>query len=77
MNVVILTQVKEQSIHYVAVPCRESNKLRGDAIRLGTIYVCVVTQNEILETILSREELHNYEFILERLVRSSYDESVC
>ena len=30
---------------------RVSNKLRGDAIRLGTVYLCDVTHYEILETI--------------------------
>ena len=47
--------------------------MRGDAIRLGTIYICSVTQNEILGTILSIEELHYDEFILERGIESSDD----
>ena len=47
--------------------------IRGDAIRLGTIYVCSVTQNEKMETILSIEELHYDKFILERGIESSDD----
>ena len=64
MNIVILTQVKVQSINEVDIPDKASNKLGGDAIILVTIYICGVTKNEILETILSREELNYNEFIL-------------
>ena len=75
MNIVILTQVKVQSINDVAIPDKSSNTLRGDEIRLVNIYVCGVTQNEILETILSREELHYDAFILEGGIEISADES--
>ena len=36
----ILTKVKVQSINDVDIPNRTSNKLKGDAIRLGDVYVC-------------------------------------
>ena len=55
MNIVILTKVNVISISYVDIPDRASNKLRSDAIRLGTIYVCDVTKNYIPATIFARE----------------------
>ena len=54
LNTVILTKLKVQSINDVALTDRESNKLRGDAIRLGDVYVCYVTHNEIMDTIYLR-----------------------
>ena len=39
----------------VALPARASNKLRSDAIRLGTVYVCGDTHDEIMEAISSKE----------------------
>ena len=54
LNSVILTQVKVQPINYVSIPDKASNKLRGDAIRLGDAYIFYVTHDEIFETILSR-----------------------
>ena len=51
--------------------------MRGDANRLGTIYVCDVTHNDIMDTIFSREELHDNELILEGEVESSDYESEC
>ena len=75
MNIVIFNQVKVKSINEVAIPDRASNNLRGDAIRLGAFYDCSVTQNVKLETILSREELHYAEFILERWIEIIDDES--
>ena len=41
-----------QSINDVIITDIALNKFRCDAIRLGTIYVYFVTQNEIPETIL-------------------------
>ena len=64
MDIVILTKVKVKSINDVAISDRASNKVRGDAIRLGAAYVFDVTQNEILEKIFSREELNYDELIL-------------
>ena len=54
-----------KSINDVDFPDRASNNLRSDLIRLGNVYVCDKSHNEILETILSREELNYDEFILE------------
>ena len=65
MNTTILTKLKVQSINDVTIPDRESNKLRGDEISLGTVYVFDVTYDEILDTIFSREELNYDELILE------------
>ena len=62
LNTVILTKVRVQTINDVALPGISYNTLRGDAIRLGDIYVCDVTHNEILETIFSREEFNSNEF---------------
>ena len=42
-----------------------TNKLRCDAFRLGTIYVIGLIHNSILETIVSGEELHYNELVLE------------
>ena len=55
MNTIILTKVKIQQINDVALPDISSNKLKGDAIMLGAVYVCNVTHDEILETIFPRE----------------------
>ena len=44
LNIVILTKLKVKSINDVAIPCRNLNKFRGDEIRLGTVYVCDITQ---------------------------------
>ena len=55
--------VKVQSIIYVSIPDRASNELKGDTIRFGSVYICVFTYNEIMETIFSREELHYNELI--------------
>ena len=51
MNTVILTKLRVQSIHDVDITARTSNKLRGDKIRLGAVYICDDTHDEILETI--------------------------
>ena len=48
LNTDILTQIKVQSINYVALHARASNKLRCDAIRLGDVYICDVAHNKIL-----------------------------
>ena len=40
LNTVILTKVKVKSINYVSISVRSLNNLRGDAIRLGDVYVC-------------------------------------
>ena len=45
LNTFILTKVRVQSINYVALPYRASNKLRGDAIRLIAVYVCYDTRD--------------------------------
>ena len=65
MNTVILTKVKVKSINDVAIPDRDSNKFRGDEIRLGAVYICDESHYEIIDTIFSREELNHYAFILE------------
>ena len=65
MNTVILTKVKVQPINDDALPYRASIKFRGDKIILGTIYVCDVTHDEILETVFLRGKLHYDEVILE------------
>ena len=49
--------------------------MRDDSIRLGAVYACDNTHDEMLETIFSREELNHDEFILEGLFEISYDES--
>ena len=36
----------------------------GDAIRLGSVYICDYTHDEILETIFSRRKLNYDEFVL-------------
>ena len=48
LNTIILTKFKVQSINYFSHPDISSNKLRGDAISLGAVYVCYVTHYEIL-----------------------------
>ena len=75
LNTVILTKAKVKSINYVALPARASNKLRGDEIMLGAVYVCYVTHDEILETIFSKEGLNYDELVLEGESVSSDDES--
>ena len=65
LNTVILTKVKVQSINDVSHPTRASNELRGDTIRLGAVYICDGAHDEILETIVSREELSCDDLILE------------
>ena len=50
-------------------------KSRVDAIRSGAVYVCDVIQDEILETLFSRQELNYRGIILEGEVESSDDES--
>ena len=45
LNIVILAKLKAQSINDVSIPDIASNKFRGDAIRLGDVYVCDVTLN--------------------------------
>ena len=50
----ILGKVRVQSINYVNLHARASNKLRSGAIRLGDFYVCSDSQDEILDTIFSR-----------------------
>ena len=48
-------KLKAQSINNVGIPSKESNKFISYAIRLAAIYIFVVTYDEILETIFSRE----------------------
>ena len=55
LNIFILTKVKVQSINDVALTARESNKLRGEEIRLGDAYVFDVTNNKRMETIFSMD----------------------
>ena len=55
MNIFILTKVKIQSINDFVIPDRQSNKLRSDAIRLDTFYVCDFTNNEVQEDIFPRK----------------------
>ena len=50
-NTVILTNVKVSSINDVFPPTGDSNHLRGDAIRLGAVYVWDDSNDEIIETI--------------------------
>ena len=47
LNTIILTKVNIKSINDVALPTIASNKLRGDAIRLGAVCVCDVINDEI------------------------------
>ena len=77
LNTVTLPKVNLKSINDVNIPDRASNKLRGDVIRLGVVYVCDDTHNEILEAIFSSEDLHYYELILEGGFGSSDDKSEC
>ena len=39
LDTAILNKVKVQSINNIALPNRESKNFRGDAIRLGSVYV--------------------------------------
>ena len=55
LNTVILTKVKVHSVNNVNIPARGINKLSGDTIRLGDVYIYYVTHDEILETIFLRE----------------------
>ena len=71
LNTVIITKIKVQSISVVTLTNIASNKLRGDKIKLGALYVCDYAHYEILETIFSREELHDNELFLEGEVESS------
>ena len=77
MSPVILTKLKLQSINYVYLHDRASNNIKGGVIRLGYVYVCDVTHDEILDTIFSREELHYDKFILRGEVESSDNDSEC
>ena len=54
LNTVILTKLKVKSINYIDFPDIAANKVRGDAIRLGGVYVCDDTHYYILETTFSR-----------------------
>ena len=54
LNTVISTKVKAKSTNDVALPARASKKARSDEISFGDVYVCDVTQDEIMETIFSR-----------------------
>ena len=55
LNTVILTEIKVKSINDVSLPAIASNKLRGDTIRLGAVYICDDANDEILETNFARE----------------------
>ena len=77
LNIDILSNVKVQSIINVKIYAIVSNKLSGDVIRLCVVSVCVNTNDEMLETIFSRQELHYDEFILEGEVESSDDKNEC
>ena len=67
LNIDIITKVKLKSTNCIAVPDRESNKLRVDTIRFGIVYFCDITRNEILETLFSREELHYDELVFGKI----------
>ena len=49
LNTVILTKVNLQSINDIALPTRSSNKLRGNTIRLGVVYLFDDAHDEIIE----------------------------
>ena len=51
LNTVLLTKVKLKSINDFARPARESNKLRGDAVMSGDVYVFDDTHDKTLEII--------------------------
>ena len=55
MNTVILTKVRVKSINDIALPYRDSNNLRCDSIRLGAVYICDESHDEILDTVFSRK----------------------
>ena len=59
LNTVILTKVKVKSINDVALPDRASYRLRGDAIRLGSVYVYDDLHDEILNIVFENEELNH------------------
>ena len=45
-----------KSINEVPLTAGDSNSVRGDKIRLGAVYVCGESYDEIFETIFLREE---------------------
>ena len=51
-NTVILIKVKMQYINDVVIPARASNQFISGTIRFVAVYVCDVTHDEILETII-------------------------
>ena len=53
----MLTKVKVKSINNVDIPDRASNKVRGDTIKFGNVYVCGVKQNLIPGTIFSKKKI--------------------
>ena len=73
----ILSKVRVQPINDVNLPDRESNKLGGDKIKLGAVYVCNDTHNGILRIIFLKEELHYHKLIFEGEVEISDDDSEC
>ena len=75
LNTVILTKVKVQLVNDVNIPAIELNKLSGDTIRLGDVYIYYVTHDEIRETIFLREQLNDKKLILEGEVKSTDDQS--
>ena len=48
---VILTKLKLQSMNYLSITTRASNRLRDNVIRIGAVYVCNDAHDEILGTI--------------------------
>ena len=58
LNTVILTEVKVKSINNVAIPNKASDNWKCDTLRLGAVYFCDESNDEILETIFSKEELN-------------------
>ena len=48
LNTVILNKVKVQSINDIALTDISPNKLRGDEIRLGAVYISDVTDDGVL-----------------------------
>ena len=54
LNTVILTKVEVKPINDCVLPDGAINKLRGDAIKSGAVYICDDTHDEILETVFSR-----------------------
>ena len=66
-----------QSRNDVALTASVSNNLRGDTIRLVFMYIFYEANDEILETIVAKEELNHDEFILGVEVESSDYEIEC